>query len=58
MMVGRRYLWHGQLVTVVIQWRLGHGKGGPRNVAIELGDGHLECVPVRALRSPTKKEQA
>lgn len=44
-MVGSTYLWEGEPVTVVIQWRTGHGKGGPRNVAVRRADGSLVCVP-------------
>jgi hypothetical protein len=49
-MVGRRYTWKKQPCTVIVQWRTGHGKGGPRNVGIRLDDGQLVCVHVRALR--------
>lgn len=49
-MVGRTYLWHGQQVKVVIQWRTGDGASGPRNVCIERADGTRDIVPSRSLR--------
>jgi len=53
-MVGRRYRWRGQLVTVIIQWRTGHGPGGPRNVAIRTDTGDHFVVHSRALRALKK----
>ncbi len=44
-MKGRRYLLAGEAVTVLVQWRTGHGRGGPKNVLVEHADGHREVRP-------------
>lgn len=47
---GRTYIERGEAVTVLVQWRTGHGKGGPRNVLIERADGSRVVRPFRGLR--------
>jgi hypothetical protein len=44
------YIERGAPVTVLVQWRLGHGPTGPRNVLIERADGSLVVRPFRGLR--------
>ena len=46
-MVGRRYLEHGQPVTVLARWR---GNHCPRNVLVERADGSKVVRPFRGLR--------
>jgi hypothetical protein len=45
-MVGRRYLEHGQPVTVLVRWR---GNHCPRNVLVERADGSRTVRPFRGL---------
>lgn len=59
--VGRTYLEKGSPVVVLIQWRTGHGPGGPKNVKIRRADGTVTVRPFRGLRRPpdhTDKETA
>lgn len=44
-MVGRSYLLEGAPALVVVQWRTGHGRGGPKNVLVRRPDGRLEVRP-------------
>jgi hypothetical protein len=46
-MLGRRYLEHGQPVTVLVRWR---GNHCPRNVLVERADGSKAVRPFRGLR--------
>jgi hypothetical protein len=46
-MVGRRYLEHGQPVTVLARWQ---GNHCPRNVLVERADGSRVVRPFRGLR--------
>lgn len=52
--VGRRYLLHGRVVEVLVQWGLrskGESYGGPRNVRIRFLDDGTETIrPFRGLR--------
>ena len=52
MIVGRTYLEAGHPVTVLVQWRTGHGPGGPRNVLVRRADGTEVVRPFRGLRKP------
>lgn len=45
MMVGRTYLLAGEPVVVLIQWRTGQGRGGPKNVLVQHADGRREVRP-------------
>ena len=53
MIAGRTYLERGEPVVVLVQWRVGSGPTGPRNVLIRRADGSEAIRPFRGLRSVT-----